>query len=70
MARRKSLSTSPGSTSPTTIGDLGPFIKTLRRQHTITLRRVDNIQRQLGMGEEVRKDSSLVSWWRRLIRRE
>lgn len=69
MARRKSLSTSPGSTSPTTIGDLGPFIKTLRRQHAITLRRVDNIQKQLGM-EEGRKDPSLVSWWRRLIRRE
>ncbi|UIY29191.1 hypothetical protein LZK73_21905 [Neorhizobium galegae] len=72
-ARRKR--TSPASTDPNTIGDLQPYLKSLQRQHQITLRRVENIQRQLdAMPEEAEAvqrhypGRALVEWFRKLMR--
>lgn len=69
-AKRKR--TSPASTDPSTIGSLLPSFKSLHRQHQITLRRLDNIQRQLdGLPcEDVTASKrSLVEWFRRLARK-
>lgn len=69
--RTKRRLTSRPTTDPNTIDELAPFLKSLQRQHQITLRRVENIQRQLDAlpEEDIEPPKvGIVAWFLKLVR--
>lgn len=82
MALRSLRRNSPRSTAPSMSRAKGAvpatnsfgeasvaYLKTLQRQHRITIRKLDNIQRELdaASGESSMERSSLVDWFLRMM---
>lgn len=76
MAKKSARLTSLSSAAPNTNSLHGSqaYLKTLQRQHRITIRRLDNIARKLecvpeeeDRPEERQRGSGLVAWFLRMV---
>lgn len=68
-SRRRNSRASP---DPNMIGNLLPNFKSLQRQHQITLRRIENIQRKLDANSEediTPPKTTIAEWFRSLVRK-
>jgi CHASE3 domain sensor protein len=72
LGRKRTSRPSPAQSTTSILDGSQEYLRTLQRQHKITLRRVENIQRQLDAlpQEEDRAEhrtSSLADWFLRLM---
>lgn len=75
MAKTSRRPTSRSSAGLTTSNLQGPqqYLRTIQRQHKITIRRLDNIARRLDampeeeLPEERQRGSGLVAWFLRMV---